>query len=110
MNDEEIRQKLAEAPLPEPVGGHDAARERAMGKVRHQFPTPEKPAPRRSVLRSLIASGLAVGAAVVVFLAWPEPPAEADPLPSESQMAQFYDQHETHLASHLQAAESEQVR
>ena len=110
MNDEEIRTALAEAPVPEPVGGHDAARERALGKVRHRFPTTERLAPRRSLLRPLIASALMAGAAAALFLAWPEPPAEAEPLPSESQMVQLYDQHETHLAAHLHAESGEGPR
>lgn len=110
MNDDGIRKTLAEAPVPEPVGGHEVARERALGEVRHRFPMYERLAMRRRLMRPLVASAVMACAALVVFLAWPEPPAEADPLPSESQMAQLYDQHETHLAAHFQAAESGRAR
>ena len=110
MNDDEIRMALREAPTPAPVGGHDAARERLFGKLRHRFPPSGKPVKRGSVLRPLVGSLLALGVAATVFLAWPEPSAEADPLPSESQMSRFYDQHETHLAAHFREEEELRAR
>lgn len=107
MKDEDLQKRLQEASLPEPAGGLEAARERAMGRVRHKFPAD---APRetghRSLWRSLGATALAGTLALVVFLAWPEPRAEADPLPTETQMQQLYDQHETHHAEHLLFAET----
>lgn len=106
MKDEDLQKRLQEASLPEPAGGLDAARERAMGRVRHKFPADvPREAPRRSLWRPLGATALAGGLALVVFLAWPEPRAEADPLPTEAQMQQLYDQHETHRAEHILFAE-----
>ncbi len=106
MKDEDLRKALKEAPLLDPIGGLDAARERVMGRVRHQFPADApRNVPRRSLWRPLGATALAGVVALVVFLVWPEQRAEADPLPSEAQMQQFYDQHETHHTEHLQEVE-----
>ena len=104
MKDEDLQLQLQEAPLPEPIGGLDAARERVMGRVRHQFPA-NAPLRRRSLWRPFGATALAGAIALVIFLTWPEPRAEADPLPSEAQMRQLYDQHETHHAKHFREAE-----
>ena len=105
MKEEDLQKALKEAPIPEPIGGLDAARERVMGRVRHQFPV-DAPLKihRHSLWRPLGATALAGVIALVVFLVWPEQSAEADPLPSEAQMQQFYDQHETHHTKHLQEA------
>ena len=85
MKDEDLQKRLQEAPLPEPAGGLEAARERAMGRVRHKFPAdaPRETGPR-SLWRPLGATALAGTLALLVFLAWPEPRAEADPLPTET--------------------------
>lgn len=104
MKDEDLQKTLQEAPLPPPIGGLDVARERVMGRVRHRFPA-EAPPRSRSLWRPLGATGLAGAIALVIFLTWPEPRAEADPLPSEAQMRQLYDQHETHHAEHVREAE-----
>lgn len=101
-SEEEMRKALCEAPAPEPIGGYEAARERAMGRVRHRFPPSEKAVPKPGFLRPLAASLALAGVAFAVFFAWPERAAEADALPSEAQMNRFYDQHETHHAAHLQ--------
>ena len=99
MKDEDLQTMLRDAAVPEPLGGLEAARERAMGQVRHHFPAnASRP---RTLLRPLGATALAGAVAVAVFLMWPEPRAEADPLPSETQMQQLYDQHETHHTEHL---------
>ena len=103
MNNDELQKVLQEGSLPEPLGGHETSRERLMGKVRHQFPVeaiPHKRSPR--LYRSLLTGTVIAALALVGFLAWPEPSAEADPLPSEAQMQQFYDQHKTHHTEHLQ--------
>ncbi|MCX6368923.1 MAG: hypothetical protein NTX57_19755 [Armatimonadetes bacterium] len=111
MKDEDLQKTLKEAPIPEPIGGQDAARERVMGRVRHQFP-PDEPlkAHRRSLWRPLGATALAGVIALVVFLVWPEQSAEADPLPSEAQMQQFYDRHETNHTEHLQEVQGVKSR
>lgn len=109
MNTEDnsdLQQVLRDASVPDPIGGQEAARERVMSRVRHQFPTETAPTPRSFPLRrSFIGGALLAGLSLVVFLAWPEPKAEAEPLPSEAQMQQFYDQHETHHTAHLQESE-----
>jgi hypothetical protein len=107
-NDEEqvaIRHLLQNAPVPEPIGGHDATRERVMGKVRHKFP-PESAVPKRGsfLFRSLGAGAIIAGIGLVVFFAMPAPSAEADELPTNTQMQQFYDQHETNHTAHFQEA------
>ena len=102
MKDEDLKMILRDAAVPEPPGGMEAARERAMGQVRHHFPTNvSRP---RTLWRPLGATALAGAVAVVLFLAWPEPRAEADPLPTEAQMQQLYDQHETHHNEHFHNA------
>ncbi|WP_309708512.1 hypothetical protein [Armatimonas sp.] len=104
MKDDDIRAILTEASFPEPIGGAVAARERLMGTLRHHYP-PEKnyAVSRRSLRRPLGAIALAGVMAVALLLVWPEQKAEADPLPSEAQMQQFYDQHETtHVAHSLE--------
>ena len=104
MKDEDLQKRLRDAALPLPAGGLDAARERAMGRVRHQFPaTASRFA--YALWRSLEATAFVGAIALVVFLAWPEPSAEADSLPSETQMRQLYDQHETRHREHLQEVE-----
>ena len=109
MNDEEIRSRLRSASLPDPVGGHEAARERLMGRVRHRYPPGTKISPPVSRLaRPLIASISVAGLALAVFLAWPEQKAEADALPTEAQMQRFYDQHEVHHNAHLAAQDSQE--
>lgn len=109
MKDEILEEKLRAAPLVEPVGGLETARERMMGRVRHRFPT-DLPLPRRLFWQPLGATVLAGAAALVLFLAWPEQRAEADPLPTEAQMEQFYDQHEVHHSEHVQALEVSSVQ
>lgn len=99
---------LTEASFPEPIGGSAAARERLMGTLRHHYP-PEKSyaTGQRSLWRPLGATALAMMMAVGIFLAWPEREAEAEPLPSEAQMQQLYDQHElTHAAYFLEKSPS----
>lgn len=100
MKDEELQKRLQEAPLPEPVGGLDNSRERSMGRVRHRFPA-DTPPHSRSFWRPLGATTLAGALALLVFLAWPQPSAEADTLPSAAQMQKLYDQHEIHDADHF---------
>lgn len=105
MNDDDLKKTLNEAPVPEPIGGHAATQERLMGRVRHQYPAdaplPSSPAPLWR--RSLVATGALSVLGLAIFLAWPERPAEAEPLPTEAQMHQFYDQHEEHSQAHLSA-------
>ncbi len=109
--DEELRQALRSASTPEPVGGHEVARERALSRVRHRFPSStERALPRRSLLRPLVATVAMASVVVALFLAWPEQAAEADSLPSEAQMSQFYDQHDTHHAAHLRDEAQEVAR
>ncbi|MBB6051447.1 hypothetical protein [Armatimonas rosea] len=104
----DLRQVLRSASVPDPIGGPEAARERVMSRVRHQFPPETVPAQRSSPFRrSFIGGALLAGLSLVVFLMWPEREAEADPLPSEAQMQQFYDQHETHHVAHQQQSEAQ---
>lgn len=103
MKDDSLSTVLREAPIPEPIGGYEAARERVLGKVRH--------APRRKVktrlpwlVRPLGATALVAGVVLVCVLAWPEPRASADTLPDDSQMEQFYDHHEANRAAYFETA------
>nr|WP_309692404.1 hypothetical protein [Armatimonas sp.] len=105
-NDDDLGQMLRAASVPDPIGGHEPARERLMGRVRHQFPVETRVrmhSPR--LYRSLTAGAVLAGLTLVVFLAWPEQKAEA--LPSEAQMQRFYDQHETHHTAHFQESETQ---
>jgi hypothetical protein len=106
--DEEIRNILQNAALPEPIGGNEAARERVMGKIRHTFPpktvVPKRIFSRSGVWRSLGAGAIVAGLGLAIFLAMPEPSAEADELPTDIQMRQFYDQHEANHTAHFQEA------
>ena len=105
MTDERLRQALRDGKIPEPVGGHDATRERLLGRVRHQFPPDGAPKKRRTVRRNpsfvrSMGAGLALAAmALTAVVFWPQdsPPAD-DSLPSDTQMRQFYDAHELHSA------------
>lgn len=108
MKNESPEYELRDAPLPEPVGGLDTARERMMGRVRHQYPVGAS-LPRRPLWRPLGATALAGAVAIMLFLVWPEPRAEADPLPTEAQMQKFYDQHEAHHAEHFHLLEVGQL-
>jgi hypothetical protein len=108
-SDDEIRHLLQNTTVPEPVGGHETARERVMGKVRHTFPvgspTPNvTSAPKRisHLGGSLSAGAVIAGLALAIFFAWPQQSTKAEELPSEAQMQQFYDQHETNHIAHLQ--------
>jgi hypothetical protein len=113
-SDDEIRQTLQNASTPEPIGGHEATRERVMGKVRHQFPvgsdakhSSSNPISRfiRPLIRPVSAGAVVAGLALVVFFAWPQESTEADMLPSDTQMQQFYDQHEINHIAHFQEIE-----
>jgi hypothetical protein len=108
--DDEIRAALQQTPLPEPIGGHHAARERVMGRVRHRYPVPEPKTSRRSLLKPLAASAALAAVAFTVLISWPEPAAEADTLPDDVQMRQLYDQHEAHFAAHLRGETQDAVR
>lgn len=102
MRDDAVRAMLTQASFPEPIGGSSAARERLMGIVRHRYP-PETTysTAHRSLWRPLGATALAMMTITGLFLAWPERPAEVDPLPSGEQMQQLYDQHELTHAAYL---------
>jgi hypothetical protein len=104
MKDDLLEEILRAAPLESPVGGLETARERAMGRVRHHFPA-DSPPPKRSLWRPLGATALAGGIVVALLLIWPEPRAEADPLPTEPQMQHFYDQYELHHTEHTRQAQ-----
>jgi hypothetical protein len=113
-SDDELRQVLQSAEVPTPVGGHDTARERVMGRVRHEFPT-NSALPTNSTHASLqnkraprflpfLGAGVTVaGLAFALFLFWAPQDIEGDDLPTDVQMQQFYDQHETHSVAHFQA-------
>jgi hypothetical protein len=108
-SNDSLEQELRDAPLPDPVGGLDTARERMMGRVRHKFPVGAS-RPQRARWRPLGATALAGAIALTLFLVWPEPRAEADPLPTEAQMQKFYDQHEEHHAEHCRLIEVGQLQ
>lgn len=101
MTEEHLKEQLKAAPLPEPVGGYDAARERALARVRHH-PKPRLRWGYSGLVRPLGATALVAGLALVAVFMWPEPPASADTLPNESQMAQFYDHHEANQAAYFE--------
>ncbi|MBB6052871.1 hypothetical protein [Armatimonas rosea] len=104
MKTDSPEQSLRAAPVPEPIGGLETARERMMGRVRHTYPVGTS-LPRRILWRPIGATALASVVAITLFLVWPEPSAEADPLPTEAQMQKFYDQHEVHHAEHFHLLE-----
>ncbi len=104
MNDDELREQLNEAPLPPPVGGHDATRERLMNRVRQTFPVTH-PAPKSIWWHSRTTAGAALimaGLAAAAFFLWPAPPAEH--LPDDAAIFQLYDQHQSSHDSHFAEA------
>lgn len=108
IHEHELPQKLREAPLPEPVGGLDAARERAMGRVRHRFPADTARAPHWRRYRAPLGATLAVAGAALAFLLL-QPGGAPDELPSAAQIQQLYDQHEQHQSTYFAAQAREPV-
>jgi len=101
MTEKHLQDQLKRAPLPEPVGGYDVARERALARVRHH-PKPQVRWGYSGLARPLGATALVAGLALVGILMWAEPKASADTLPDDSQMAQFYDHHEANQAAYFE--------
>ncbi|MGC4048042.1 MAG: hypothetical protein QM758_29985 [Armatimonas sp.] len=106
MNDEDLREQLNSAPVPPPVGGHEATRERLMDRVRQTFPV-DAPAPSvtKSVWwhsRTTAGAGAALlmaGLAAAAFFLWSAP--QQDRLPDDAALFQLYDQHQFHHDSHF---------
>jgi len=107
MNDDELREQLSDAPVPPPVGGHEATRERLMDQVRQTFPadSPMPRAPKPIWLHSRTTAGAALvmaGLARARFFLWSPPPVEN--LPVYAAIFQLYDQHQSTPDSHFAEA------
>jgi hypothetical protein len=103
MDDETLRKMVQDAPLPEPQGGLENARERMMGRVRQQAreTTKKRPAFLRRLLPTSLVGGGVLVAGIVTVLLLSVPNTREGKLPSEQEMQLFYDLHNVHAQSHF---------